>query len=183
MTEVDTTRSQLSPRREPPAALAANTTRGRPPSVTIGLPVAEVYAFIRDFTNYPKFMRDLVEVEPVDGKIVRLTYQDAGGPHVGEIQKLDEVRDQSVSWKAVDDPAMNHLGVFSVEPAPGDRGTVVSLRMHFDGEVKGKVKGMIAYFTGRDPKNESFINLRRLKAYLETGEVPTILGQPNGRDQ
>jgi len=35
---------------------------------------------------------------------------------------------------------------------------------------------------GKDSKSQSTVNLYRLKAYLETGEVPTIEGQANGRN-
>jgi uncharacterized membrane protein len=157
--------SRLSPRREPPAEfLAGQKSQTRPSSVTIGMKPDEVFAFLRDVTNYQKFMRGFDDTDDAPRVV---------------FEKANEISGQMVTWQTSD---RSHTGSFTVEPAVGNRGTVLSARMDFENQPTGKVKGMLSYFVGKDPKNESYINLRRLKAYLETGEVPTTQGQPSGRD-
>ena len=184
MPQTDQRHVEASPRRElPTEILTPSDQKHRPPSVTIGKTPAEVFAFVKEFENYPKFMRGLKDVTVLAAKVAHLSFAHEGTVDNCDIEKLAEVKDQLVVWKTLGTSSLDHTGAFTIEPAPGNRGTVVSLKMSFDVPTPSKVRGMISYFLGRDPKNEAYINLRRLKAYLETGEVPTIQGQPSGRDQ
>jgi len=47
----------------------------------------------------------------------------------------------------------------------------------------GRLTELAGQAAGEDPYSLTLTNLRRLKAYLETGEIPTIEGQPSGRDK
>lgn len=176
---------QMEQHRDPNRSVLNNLTeqKHRPPSVTIGLSPPEVFAFVRDFTNYPKFMRGLKDVTVMSETVAHFAFDHEGSVDGCDVEKLSEHANQSVLWKTVGTSSVDHTGAFAIEAAPGRRGTVVTLKMNFEDTRPGKVRGMIRYFLGRDPKSEAYINLRRLKAYLETGEVPTIQGQPSGRDQ
>ena len=45
----------------------------------------------------------------------------------------------------------------------------------------GKVAALVAKLFGEEPRQQIPQELRRFKAILETGEVPTTEGQPAGR--
>ena len=56
--------------------------------------------------------------------------------------------------------------------------------MNMDYSVPGgKITELIAKMRGEDPDSLAIINLKRLKAFLETGEIATIEGQPSGREE
>jgi uncharacterized membrane protein len=152
-------------------------------SVTIGKPVEEVFRFWRDFKNLPKFMKDLYEVQEISDKkshwIVRLK---SGLQFEWDAEITDEIPDQLIAWKSLGKSVVEMVGTVTFEPAPANRGTIVHLVMnyHIPGGKVGELAGKV---TGEDPTNLTLTNLRRLKAYLETGEIPTTEGQPSGRDE
>ena len=47
----------------------------------------------------------------------------------------------------------------------------------------GKVGALVAKMTGEEPEMQVEDDLLRFKALMETGEIPTIEGQPVGKDQ
>ena len=152
----------------------------RPASVTINKSIEEVWTFVRDLANMPRFVRNLKSVEIKSPKLSHWTFEKDGKTHEHDSEIIADEMQRLFAWKQLGGDET--IGVVTVEEAPGGRGTMVSMRTTSDRQP-GKVGGMLSYFSGRDPKSESYINLRRMKAYIETGEVPTIEGQPNGRDE
>jgi len=149
--------------------------------VTIGKPLAEVFAFLRDFSNFPLFMKNLKAVEKLSTTRSRWSFE-----HDAKLVTWDAVIDAEepnrlIAWKTTGEAPAPHFGVLTLEPAVGDRGTVVSLKTDGD-KQPGKLLGLASSFVGKDSKSQSTVNLYRLKAYLETGEFPTIEGQANGRN-
>jgi uncharacterized membrane protein len=68
----------------------------------------------------------------------------------------------------------------SFEPATADRGTVVRVEMLYVPPA-GKAGLWIARLFGEEPALQVADDLRHLKQLLETGEVPTTLGQSAGK--
>lgn len=101
--------------------------------------------------------------------------------HYGRFLDTDvpiEITSQSpdmILWRAGDEG----IGAFAMRPAPGGRGTIVTFKM----QMKSEWTGLIARMVGRDADTRAAVALRKLKAYMETGEVPTVEGQPSGRDE
>jgi uncharacterized membrane protein len=151
-----------------------------PASVLISKPIEQVWAFLRDMNNMPKFIRGLKSVDVIDSKRSHWTFEYQGERHENDSEIIAEEMPSLLVWQAVGEK--KQVGAVTLERAPGGRGTFVSMRTSTDRE-KGKVSGVLAWYLGGDPKTASYINLRRLKAYMETGEVPTVEGQPNGREQ
>jgi uncharacterized membrane protein len=46
----------------------------------------------------------------------------------------------------------------------------------------GKLTEFLTFFSGESPDILILTNLHRLKAFLETGEIPTTEGQSSGRE-
>ena len=72
------------------------------------------------------------------------------------------------------------IGAVTFKDAPGDRGTEIHVELDEDARP-GKLGEVVQKVTGDEPMAKAKDILRRFKAKVETGEVPTIEGQPSGR--
>jgi uncharacterized membrane protein len=73
-----------------------------------------------------------------------------------------------------------HFGSLAFRDAPGARGTIVSARLEYQ-PTGGSLGVALAHVMGRSPQRIITDSLRRARALLETGEVPTTAGQPTGK--
>ena len=64
--------------------------------------------------------------------------------------------------------------------APGGRGTIVRVQLHYT-PLGGELGATVAALFGESPQQQVREDLRRFKQYVEAGEVATIDGQPAGR--
>lgn len=154
----------------------------RPATVTIGRPLQEVWAFVRDLQNMPRFVRGLQRVDLITPKVSHWVFSRDGKNYEYDSEIIAEEQGHLFAWRSLEDTKERKLGVVMLISTAGGRETAVSMKMS-DDSTPGKILGLAKYFTGHDPKSESYISLRRMKAYIETGEVPTVDGQPNGRDE
>lgn len=151
-------------------------------AVTIGKPQEEVFRFFRNFENLPLFMKDLKEVQVISEKKSHWVVEVHGMQAEWDAEITLERQDEMLAWKSVKGSEVETSGSIWFSPAPGGKGTVVSLVLDYK-IPGGKLAEIITKFTGEDPETLAQLNLRRLKAVLETGEVPTIEGQPSGREE
>ncbi|MES3037355.1 MAG: SRPBCC family protein [Bdellovibrionota bacterium] len=152
-------------------------------SVTIKKTPAQVFAFWRNFENLPFFMKDLKEVTEISKKVSHWVVELKNGAKVEwDAEIIAEREDQMISWKSIGDSEVTQTGTVWFTEAPSNLGTVVQLAMNYS-VPGGKVTELITKLSGEDPETLILTNLRRLKAYLETGEIPTTEGQPSGRDE
>jgi uncharacterized membrane protein len=152
-------------------------------SVTIGKPVQEVFQFFRDFQNLPYFMKDLKEVTILSPKKSHWVVEiDLGISVEWDAEIISERANEMIAWKSIEGSQVQTTGSVWFRPAPAGLGTIVSLLLDYK-IPGGKITEWLTKFTGEDPDSLSFINLRRLKCYLETGEVATIKGQTSGRSE
>lgn len=152
-------------------------------SVTINKSPAEIYTFFRNFGNLPFFMKDLISVlvssETMSHWVVQLEH----GPKVEwDAEITEEKYAEMISWHTIGNTEVKQSGTMWFEKAPRDRGTIVRLHMSYTIPA-GKLGKLATLLVGEDPDSIMLTNLARLKAYLETGEVPTTKGQPSGRDE
>jgi uncharacterized membrane protein len=71
-------------------------------------------------------------------------------------------------------------GSVHFDPLPGDRGTVVKVTLKVD-PPGGKLGAWLAWLFGQEPGVQVREDLRRFKRLMETGETPTVEGQPSCR--
>lgn len=149
-------------------------------SVTVNRPAAELYAFWRDPRNIPRFMELVDAVEPIDETHARWI---AGGPAgktltwVAEI--INDIPNELIAWKSVDDADVANAGSVHFRPAAGGRGTEVKLVVDYE-PPGGRPGRMLAKLLGREPEAVLREDLRRFKRLMETGAEPTTDGQPHG---
>ncbi len=143
-------------------------------SQTINQPVGEVYRFARDPQNWAVILE-----KTADGK------SRPAGPHapVDRAWKWNaevwrEEQDQVIAWRGSGTTPRWH-GAMRFRPAPGDRGTEVTLQVEGQRSRSLASRGL-ELFLSRNPEQRSREVLRGLKQWMETGEIPTIAGQPHG---
>ncbi len=152
-------------------------------SITINKSPAEIYTFFRNFGNLPLFMKDLVSVLVSSESISHWVVQLEHGPKVEwDAEITEEKYAEMISWRTFGKSEVHQAGTMWFSKAPMNRGTVVRLHMAYTIPA-GKIGKLATMIVGEDPESIMLTNLSRLKAYLETGEVPTIKGQPSGRDE
>lgn len=81
-----------------------------------------------------------------------------------------------IAWRSIGGDSDN-AGEVIFEPAPGGRGTMVTLLQEFR---MSKLTSAWETIVGRNPKQPVIENLRHFKELAETGEIPRTQGQPHG---
>lgn len=157
----------------------------RPFSVTINKKsVAEVYSALKNIENLPYFFEHLEKVQMKNSNQGEWHFRDSEQNTVVSMPMNIETDDMASSlvWKSETSAGFNYsIGIF-LEPAAADRGTVVRMLVAYD-TLAGKTIGRLEALLGKDAMISSKRNLYRLKAFIETGHVPTTEGQPSGREE
>jgi uncharacterized membrane protein len=150
-------------------------------SIIINRPPAACYEFWRNLSNLPQFMPRLESVTVLDQSRSYWRVRGPGGLHVGWGARIvvDDAG-QQISWHSEEGSELRNAGTVRFSAAPGNRGTLVRLQMHYQPPV-GRTAVKLAKLIGSDPNAELREDLRRFKRLLETGEIPTTQGQPSGR--
>jgi uncharacterized membrane protein len=151
-------------------------------AVTIARPAHELYAYWRQFSNLPSFMEGLESVTPLDetGKRTHWIAKAPAGTVVQwEAEIVAEETDRLIAWRSLGNADVDNAGSVRFLDAPGNRGTEVRVVIDYvpPGGILGKV---VAKLFGRDPQSQVHEDLRRFKQLMEAGELPTVLGQPQG---
>lgn len=151
-------------------------------TVTINRPRAEVYAFLRDFRNMPRFMENIADVRADNGKVSHWTIK-APGDRTVEWDSIlvEDIANESIAWESAEDADIRNAGRIGFRDAPPGRGTEVTATILYD-PPGGEIGRAIAKMFEREPKIQARRDLRRLKQLLETGEIASN-ETPNGRDK
>lgn len=150
-------------------------------AITIQKPPEVVYAFWRDLANLPRFCKDLIEVQPLSERDSHWIAQLKSGRRAEwDAVITEDIRDRGLSWTSIGRSQVKTKGSIFFDPTPDGVGTVVRLSMDFS-IPGGKLSEWLTFLSGEDPETLMATNLKRLKAYLESGEIPTTEGQPTGR--
>ncbi|WP_022673888.1 SRPBCC family protein [Novosphingopyxis baekryungensis] len=144
-------------------------------SVTIRKPAAELYEYWRDFCNLPEFMENVEKIAkqggPTGGAVWKVKAP-GGGTIALKTEIAEEVENKRIAWRSVEGSDIEIMGEVRFSPAPGDRGTRVSLRIEYDAPG-GAVGRSIAKAFLREPEVQARHDLKRFKMLMETGEIAT----------
>jgi uncharacterized membrane protein len=154
----------------------------RPATVTILKERLEVYSYFRDFSHLPLFMKHLLRVEDAGQGKARWTAQENGREVNWLTEIVAEEPGKVIAWKSIGERSFDIIAAVTFEPALEGRATVVSFKVAYPATM-GKLVGFARHFWGEDLDTRAAVNLRRLKALLETGEIPTTEGQSSGREE
>lgn len=144
-------------------------------TVTIRKPANELYQFWRDFANLPEFMENVESISKQGGTKSRATWTikaPAGSTVELKTEIVGETENQRIAWASVEGSDIETKGEVTFTPAPGDRGTRVSLHIEYDAPG-GAVGRAIAKAFLREPEIQARHDLKRFKMLMETGEIAT----------
>ncbi|MDQ2692625.1 MAG: DUF2892 domain-containing protein, partial [Chloroflexota bacterium] len=152
-------------------------------AVTVNRPRPELYRMWRDFENLPRFMHYLDSVRVEDEESGR-SHWVAKGPLGRQIEwdaeVIEERENELLVWKSLPGSSVESMGRVEFVDAPGGRGTIVHVSMQYNPPA-GSFGAAFAKLFGKEPGLQIKEDLRRFKQIMETGEVPTVEGQPSGR--
>jgi uncharacterized membrane protein len=132
----------------------------------------------RDVETAPAWHERIVEVRKTGANAYHWIMRDEPGDKTLEwdFEILADEPGKRITWRSLSgDP--EGAGEVIFEPAPGNRGTMVTVLEQFR---LGNWSRMWKTISGRDPKQSTIENLRHFKALAETGEIPRIEPQPHG---
>jgi uncharacterized membrane protein len=149
-------------------------------TVTINRPREEVYAFWRDFANLATVMENIERIDVLDDRRSHWVVKAPGGRTVEwDAIVTDDKPGRLIAWRSAEEADVDNRGqVEFLDAAPG-RGTMVRATIAYD-PPGGIVGEWIAKFLQREPNLQARRDLRRLKQFLETGEI-TSSASPSGR--
>lgn len=150
-------------------------------SLDVNRSPVECYRFWRDFENFPRFMPHVEQIEPVDATHSRwLVRGPLGHRFQWHAELTSDVPAQQLGWQTMAGSDIAHTGLVRFSPVPGNRGTRIAVEFTYHPPL-GKAGVMLARMTGEEPSQQVSEDLRRFKQLIETGEIPTTIGQPAGR--
>lgn len=149
-------------------------------SVNINRPPEDVYAFWRDFVRLPEVMSFVDDIQLTD---TGYTHWVAKGPAGTSIEWYAEVTkdlpNKCLAWRSLNDSDISTWGevIFDQDSGAGTN-LIVDLNFEPPGGFAGAA---VSQFLSGIENSVLTQNLRHLKAYMETGEVPTNRTKPYGR--
>jgi len=150
-------------------------------SITIDRPIDDVYAFWRNFENFPQFMPHVESIDVRDdGRSHWVVKGPAGRQVEWDAEIIEDSPGETIAWRSLPGADVPNAGRVRFEPAPGGRGTVVRVELAYD--MPGGAMGeTVAKLFGVSPGKQTEMALLRVKQLLETGEIARTEGQPAGR--
>lgn len=150
-------------------------------SFAINCAPGDAYRYWRKLENLPSFMAHLSSVRMIDDRRSEWTVMGPLGAKVRWTAEIvDEQPDELIAWRSAPGALFDFSGWVEFRPGTGQRGTVVTASMSYSmpGGALGKT---IASIFGKHPEFLLREDLRKFKALMEAGEVPTTAGQTHGQ--
>jgi len=140
-----------------------------------------LYEFWKRLSNLPSFLPKVRAVETFDDTRSRWNIEGPNDRHyVWDAETVVDDPGRSIAWATAAGSGARHRGAIEFRPATGNRGTVVTAAVEY---TPPPLEGLGAKPLGGDPEQLVREGLRRFKQLVETGEIPTVEGQPSGRDE
>lgn len=151
-------------------------------AVTIRRPATELYAFWRDVENLKRVIKDPVSITAISANESHWQVTSPTGTVEWHSLIINDEPGALIAWRSREGADVPNAGTVRFEAAPGDEGTEVTVALEYDppGGALGK---LAAKLTGEDAGLQVAITLKRLKALMEAGEIPTTEGQSVGAPQ
>lgn len=136
--------------------------------VEVNAPLEQVYAFWRNFENFPRLFSD-VEKVVVDGDRSHWAVSGPAGTTVEwDAEITEEVPNDRISWRSVGDNQVDTSGVVRFDP--GEAGTTkVTVALSYDPPA-GKL-GEIVAEVFKDPDKQLEVAMDEFARVVESGEL------------
>lgn len=141
--------------------------------MTIARPKDEIYAFWRQFGNLAGVMENVHSVS-TEGDITRWTLRGPGSDITLRTRITEDRPGDVIAWASTDGSDIETTGRVLFRDAPGNRGTEVTALIAYMPPM-GALGRVVAKLFQADPAIQGRRDLKRLKMFLETGEIATPL--------
>lgn len=130
----------------------------------------------------PTWQEGVVSVERTGDKTLHWVMQDPGTGKQFEFdaEELEVVPGKRHVSRVTTGPTAGTTEIFTLEPHPAGRGTIATFVTDFT-LPGGGLTHAISAIVSRSPSQVVIENLRHLKELIESGEIPSVEGQPAGR--
>lgn len=150
-------------------------------ALIINRPAAQIYDIWRNFERLPEFMKHLKRVEMLDEHRSRWT---AKAPLVKQVsweaEIIEDLPGEMIAWRSLPGADIENSGQVRFTELPYGRGTEVHVTLRYEPPA-GATGALVAKLFAEEPSQQIASDLLRLRALLETGEIPTTYGQTSGR--
>jgi uncharacterized membrane protein len=145
---------------------------------TINKTPQEVYDFVRNPDNWGCLLREPNFEHDGQGNVALRFGTKDGAEFKSHVEITDDKPGEFIAW-ASQEQMLEHRGVVRFKKAPGNRGTEISVALEYKAPT-GPISHALASLAGLDPEQLIREGLRQIKQLMETGEIPTTIGQPVG---
>lgn len=153
-------------------------------AVTIMGPARPLFEFWRNLENVARVIKHPVTITRLSDTESHWSVSAPPGDRRVEwdAEIFNEEPDRLIAWRSREGADIPNAGSVRFEPAPGDEGTEVTVALEYD-PPGGTIGALLAKLSGEEPAQQVEEALRRFKALMEAGEIPTTEGQPVGEPQ
>ena len=142
----------------------------------------QLYQLWSNVTLFPRWQEHVVSVTPTGPRTshwVMGNPEDEDGKRVEfDSEITEDVPGEKISWRSISD-TVHQTGTVTFVASPAGRGTVVTLIQSVKVPL-GSLGNTLAATAKRSPKQTVIEDLRHFKQIVETGEIPSVKGQPHG---
>lgn len=140
-------------------------------SITINRRAEDLYLVWRRFENLPPMLPHLTSVRAVSETRSHWVVRGPAGTSVEWDADITEDRpNEVIAWRAVPGAEIRHSGSVRFRPAPGGRGTEVTVAMEY-APPAGMLGSAVAMLFRAEPGQQVYDGLRAFKQIMETGEI------------
>ncbi len=145
--------------------------------ITVNAPVEKVYAFWRDLSNLPKFMKHLKSVEEIDQEVSVWTANIPGGliDLKWNAQITREQADEYIGWQSMEDSMIDNAGKVEFKQTLNGTGTELHIEIDYFPPAGSVGRGITSLFNGAF---ERMIreDIQNFKAHVETVDFKQYAG-------
>ena len=149
---------------------------------TINAGAEELYKVWSDVSSFPRWQEHVISVTPTSDKT---SHWVIGNPEEKDGKRVEfdseiteDIQGEKIAWKSIS-PEVEQYGSVMFEEAASGRGTLVTLIQTVKVPA-GRAGNAVAALASRSPAQTVKENLRHFKEMAESGEVPSVAGQPHG---
>ncbi len=147
-------------------------------AVTINRSCEDLYRFWRHLENLTQFAKHLISVKETSNKESHwIAKSPAETTAEWDAVIIKEVENEYLAWESKPGSEIDNAGSVRFRPAPSGRGTEVIVTLQYIPPI-GTLGALVAKLYGEEPDIQVEEDLGRFKALMETGEIPTTIGQP-----
>jgi uncharacterized membrane protein len=149
-------------------------------SMTVERTPWDLYAFWRNFANLGGFLHHVESVKVLDETRSHWTVRAPGGTVVEwDAEIINDEPNALIAWRSLAGANVDNAGSVRFVPGPEGRGTEVRVVIDYI-PPGGRLGNWVASLFGKNPSHQIREDVRRFKRLMETGEIPTVEGQPTG---